>query len=82
MVFKPTSESKKAILEELKGAPREVGRSEYMAILRGRTASKLESIYAHCYDCCGFYENGTFDCENELCALYPYMPYRTDREVK
>ena len=33
------------------------------------------AIYAKCYDCMGFYEDGIMDCGCSDCPLYPWMPY-------
>jgi hypothetical protein len=58
------------------------GREEYERFLKGEVLAFDEAIHAHCYECQGFYRDGTEDCKSAMCPLYRYMPYRAARSVK
>jgi len=38
--------------------------------------TRTMAILAFCHECMGFYQDGKIDCENKVCPLYFYMPYR------
>lgn len=52
-----------------------IGKKELLKHLKNGKLSQKEAIFAHCYDCQGFYRDGQFDCENMHCPLYPFSPY-------
>jgi len=55
------------------------GRKKLLRYLNMGKDSKLtrgEAILAKCCDCMAYYEDGLVDCQNIICPLYPYMPYR------
>jgi len=52
------------------------GRQELMLHLEGKPLTKLAAIKAKCYECMGFYIDGTVSCSLPHCPLYPWMPYR------
>jgi len=52
------------------------GYKELKKYMSGKKLTRKEAILAKCYDCCGGYVDGRFDCECENCPLYDYMPYR------
>lgn len=58
------------------------GRKEYLEILRGNHSTPRKRILAKCYECMGYYEDGTMDCEQEECPLYAMMPYRAGKKTK
>lgn len=58
------------------------GKKEYLEILRGHHSTPRKRVLAMCYDCMGYYEDGTEDCGQEDCPLYGMMPYRKGRKVK
>ena len=39
-----------------------------------KSLTRKEAIFAHCFDCMGFYEDGYTDCKNPGCMLYDWMP--------
>jgi len=56
------------------------GTRVYEKYLRGERITRGEALAAKCAECMGGYVDGRRDCRVELCPLYPYMPYRKDRE--
>jgi hypothetical protein len=53
-----------------------MGQIEFENHLADKKHLPKGAIIAKCYDCMGFYADGTMDCECPLCPLYPWMPYR------
>jgi hypothetical protein len=51
------------------------GRINYIDFLYGDTQQSKARIAAYCYDCMGWYADGTEDCKCTKCPLYPDMPY-------
>ena len=45
---------------------------------QGQKLSASQAIKAYCYSCMGFYADGKNDCEDPLCPLYPWYPYRNN----
>lgn len=58
------------------------GRKELLAHLDGKKLSSLQSIYAKCYDCTGYYADGKVDCVMPKCPHYSFMPYNPNRTKK
>jgi len=52
------------------------GKEALLRDLQGEQLNLEESILAMCYDCDGYYVQGTENCEISDCPLYPFMPYR------
>ncbi len=52
------------------------GRSFLIKHLQGKKLTPLQAIAAKCYDCMGYYVDGTVDCGVKDCPLYPFMPYK------
>jgi hypothetical protein len=70
-------------LEEIeKNGKKGRGKTEYMKMLNGEKISAAQALKAKCYDCSGWYADGTEDCKIENCALYPFMPYNENRVKK
>jgi hypothetical protein len=65
------------IQDVLKYGKRAAGRANYLRYLRGGRLSASQSIVAHCYLCEGDAGDGTYDCEDICCPLYPWHPYKT-----
>ena len=63
---------------KLKGWKESSGRSAYRKYLSGKKISRKEALLAHCARCMGGYADGRTDCENPMCPLYPWMPYRVE----
>jgi len=63
------------VLKQLENSGHFRGRQEYIRFIKGEKLTQREAIIAHCYDCMGYYEGGTEDCESQLCPLRPFMPY-------
>lgn len=57
------------------------GHMEYERSKKGEALTRKEAILAQCYVCNGLDEGGE-DCKGYDCALYQYMPYRTDKKKK
>jgi hypothetical protein len=38
--------------------------------------TRKEAIQTQCWECMGHYADGKQDCENVVCPLYYFMPYR------
>ena len=72
-VFKKRAEKADWIEANTKRAK---GKKEYIAMLRGEHVNKGDLIKAMCYQCCGYYEDGKFNCGNILCPIYMAMTYK------
>jgi hypothetical protein len=79
----PALESRrKAKIEDVWGAKKSSGKILLTRYLMGvKPLTARESIKAQCCQCLGYYSDGLMDCENPLCPLYPFMPYRSKSEV-
>lgn len=55
------------------------GQKELVKHLQGQRLTMQQAIYAHCYDCAGFYADGKVDCCLPACALHPFMIYNAGR---
>jgi len=58
------------------------GQRELLKHLSGQRLTLKQAVNAHCYDCMNFYSDGKIDCKIRHCSLYPFMPYRLDREKR
>jgi len=58
------------------------GKKYYLRLLKGECLTMKQAILAKCFDCCGFYVDGKLDCTVVDCSLYPFMPYRKDKQKK
>lgn len=56
------------------------GQGELLKHLSGQRLTLKQAVNAHCYDCMNYYSDGKVDCKIRHCSLYPFMPYRLDRE--
>jgi hypothetical protein len=55
---------------------------EYIEYLEtGKKLSPMKAIKAQCYQCTDAYMDTKIDCEIKECPLYPYMPYRENKEA-
>jgi len=43
---------------------------------KGHHLTRAQAIKAKCADCTSYYADGRKDCENNLCPLHDWMPYR------
>ncbi|BCS53295.1 hypothetical protein GSbR_21790 [Geobacter sp. SVR] len=71
-----------AILVEVEQGGHFKGRMELIKHIKGGKLSPSQAIAAFCYECCGFHDQGRFDCKVESCPLYPLNPARTGGTVK
>lgn len=69
-------------LTQAENAPNSRGASLYVKYLKGNKLTPQQSIVAQCCHCSGFFWDGRVDCENPLCPLYSYMPYRASRKKR
>jgi hypothetical protein len=76
-----TQQRREALIAEVEGWPRRVGKNEYLAYLCGEYLSAKKRILAECFRCSNGYIDGTFDCENPDCPLHRVMPYRGRRRT-
>lgn len=65
------------IQDILKYGQRAAGRANYLRYLRGGKNSASKAIVAYCYHCEGNAGDGTYDCQDFCCVLYPWHPYKT-----
>ena len=56
------------------------GRKELLKHLKGEKLTQRQMILGNCYECCGYYSDGSSDCGIESCTFYPLMPYRGKKE--
>jgi len=49
--------------------------------LSGDKLTPMQTIYAKCYECMGYYADGKIDCEISDCPNYPFMPYNPNRRT-
>jgi hypothetical protein len=66
--------------EMVEAAPSHKGRRELMNHLSGKRLTPQQAIYAKCYECMGYYADGTADCGIISCPLFPTMPYSIKRQ--
>ena len=57
-----------------------IGKKELLKYKNGNSLSRKEAIIAKCYDCCGCFQDGKFDCLIDDCPLYPWMAYKGLKE--
>ncbi len=62
--------------------PKARGNKEFKKHEMGDRLTQRQAILAKCADCVGFYVDGKVDCQMPDCPLYPFMPYRAQKEVK
>lgn len=55
------------------------GQKELIRHLQGEQLSLKQAVYAHCYDCTGFFADGKVDCGMKHCPLHPVMAYNPNR---
>lgn len=72
--------AKKSALVEAGGTFQ--GKRELLEHLKGKRLTASQAIAAHCYECCGFFDQGRFDCKTATCSLYPFNPHREGGRVK
>lgn len=70
--------SKESMLAELGRAynQRTPGIKHLRRYLKGENLTRGQAMAAKCCECSCYYEDGAADCQNEICPLYPWMPYR------
>lgn len=55
------------------------GQKELIKHLENHKLTLRQAVYAHCYDCMGFYADGKIDCRLPHCSLHPFMAYNEDK---
>ena len=58
------------------------GRNELIAFLNGKKLTRAEAMKAKCYDCMGYFADGTLDCKLKNCPMYDYRPYKRDETTR
>jgi len=56
------------------------GKRHYIRLLKGETLTLKQSMISDCFICTAGHLDGKVDCQNSLCAIYPFMPYRQDKQ--
>jgi len=51
------------------------GKTNLINFLEGKHNTRKEAIYAYCYDCQGYCEDGRVECEQLQCPLYSYSQF-------
>ena len=59
-----------------------VGKAELLRLMNGEPVTIGDMVKAMCYQCMGYYIDGTCDCDVRDCPLYQRMPYRKGGIVK
>ena len=57
------------------------GKKELLKHLANESNSPKQAMLAKCYDCMGYYTDGTVDCHIPICPLYPFMMYREEKPI-
>ena len=52
-----------------------VGKSRLIKYFQGEHITRKDAIYAYCFDCQGYCEDGKFECDQLQCPLYPYSQF-------
>jgi len=52
------------------------GKTLYLKFLHKGSLTRGDAIHAFCYECQGYYSDGRADCEQVMCPLYAFHPYR------
>lgn len=55
------------------------GKTHLLRHLQGEPLTMKQGILAGCCACCGYYADGRKDCHITECPLYPWMPYKTEK---
>lgn len=53
------------------------GQADYLKYLQGGRLPASRAIIAYCYACEGDAGDGSYDCGDICCPLYPWHPYKT-----
>jgi hypothetical protein len=69
-------ETEQKINEVKKCGKPAIGKLQYIKILKGKKVSSEDMMASMCYDCMGYYVDGSEDCMCKTCPLYSKMPYR------
>jgi hypothetical protein len=56
------------------------GKRNYLRFLKGEILTLKQSVIADCFICTAGYLDGKIDCQNDLCVLHRYMPYRQNKQ--
>lgn len=76
------SDMDRRLADLVKNGKRFIGKKEYQEILEGKHTTPRKRILAMCYECMGWYEDGTDDCHQDTCPLYSMMPYNKKNKDK
>ena len=55
------------------------GKKCLVKYINGELIARSEALLAKCADCSAYYTDGMKDCEVPGCPLYPWMPYRKNK---
>lgn len=77
-----SSASEQRIRDVLQYGQRAAGQANYLRYLRGENLSASQAIIAFCYACEGNAADGTYDCGDVCCPLYPWHPYKKFKTSK
>lgn len=65
----------------LETAPSTSGKRFLLKHIQGDVLTRAQAIKAKCCDCMGYFSDGRADCGMPACALYPFMPYRSEEDT-
>jgi hypothetical protein len=71
-----SEEKKHFLIKQYESCPASSGKTHYMRYLRGERLTHRQVGLAMCFECCGGYKDGRFDCHIPSCSQYPYRPYK------
>ena len=72
----PSPAAAQRIKDILKFGRQASGQAAYLKYLRGDALPASSAIRAMCYSCLGNCADGSYDCKDFCCPLYPWQPYK------
>ena len=62
-ILKLTEQQKTNLLREHQNIPTSSGKTQYLRFLNGEALTYRQAALAKCYECCGGFSDGRFDCQ-------------------
>jgi len=77
--FELPEAEKNCLIKQYEPCPTSSGKTHRLRQLQGAKLTYRGAILAKCFECCGGYADGRYDCGSSECPLIPFMPYRWKR---